>query len=64
MDSRDILKVVAARFIGNLVYVRCVGKRGTKFFLFILNVLGELSLTEMEKTVREAHFEGKVRTLI
>ena len=55
---------MAAIFIGNLVYVKCAGKRGTKFFLlFILNILGELSLIEMEKTTREAHFEGKIRIL-
>lgn len=62
MDSRDILKVVATRFIGNLVYVRCVGKGEELSFLFILNIL--VSLYEMEKTIREAHFEGKIRVLI
>ena len=26
---------MAAIFIGNLVYVKCAGKRGTKFFFFV-----------------------------
>lgn len=39
MDPRDILKVVATRFIGNLVYVSCVGERGTKFFFVYLDYL-------------------------
>ena len=64
LASRDILKVVATRFVGNLVYVRCEEKRETKIFFFILhNLEGELLLSEMEKTTGEADFEGKMRSL-
>lgn len=59
LHSRDILKVVAARFVGNLVYVRCEEKRETKIFFYLEQLRRRIVINWDGEDYRRSRFWGE-----